>query len=605
VASILFNYQYPLQQFFNLGGFFIGGMILLLLAPNLLPEKVGKPFKTALNASALLLSVLSILQAFGISIAALFKLLSGVDFPSDLSLSLAGSPIIAIQFLSAVALANLLDRKNWKESWLNISSFLSSIVATAILTWAILPGHVASITQLPFNAGVSIARSSLSVSKTALLGYGPNAYANAFFVLKPVWLNTNDYWQLSFDSANNWPLTLLVTTGILGTAAWYWLVFRATQLALRQRREQSFLTGFILALGVWQLFAPVTALVFSLYVLALVFLLASNPNFSKEKSLDLRQRLALLPGNTGRRNFYVVASIFSLLLLVGATAVSWRFAKSYLAQYRQFESVLAESKNDINTAYSKLAEAKNLDMYSDGIRRDYAALTMNIVLALANKSELSATEQEQLKDLATQAMSDANDATILDPYNYANWLTLAGIYSQFIGSNDQALQSTYLALSQAASVNPNDPSIRFQLGQIFFEQKQYNEAITFFSQAAERKTDLAAPYYWLAKALVASNQGTDANTAYLKALTLLDPESDDYKTVSQEYEQFKAEASQSAQQQSSASKEASSAENTGLGELANPSATASENLGQAIDDQDLQSQTPDKISDEVTPTPAQ
>jgi uncharacterized protein HemY len=117
-------------------------------------------------------------------------------------------------------------------------------------------------------------------------------------------------------------------------------------------------------------------------------------------------------------------------------------------------------------------------------------MNLEIAIALSNKTDLTAAEQEQVLQLVNEAIREAKAATILDPYNYQNWLVLAQFICNYWAQLIKPCKKLFNALAKAAANNPNNPEIRLILGQLFLNAKQATEAANFFSQAIERKPDL-------------------------------------------------------------------------------------------------------------------
>jgi predicted Zn-dependent protease len=182
-------------------------------------------------------------------------------------------------------------------------------------------------------------------------------------------------------------------------------------------------------------------------------------------------------------------------------------------------------------AYNSHRNAKDLAPQVDFVRRSNSLINLQIAIALSNKADVTAAEQEQVLQLINQAITEAKAATVLEPENYQNWISLAQIYIQLLGTTEQAAQEAFNALAKAATYNPNDPEIRIGLGELFLKTERAADAVVFFTQAVERKPDLFIAHYYLAKAQVANNQLQEAKTSYANSLNLLEKDSEDYKTV--------------------------------------------------------------------------
>jgi len=187
-----------------------------------------------------------------------------------------------------------------------------------------------------------------------------------------------------------------------------------------------------------------------------------------------------------------------------------------------------------------------LARYNPTLRRNYAMMNLEIAIAMSNKTDITALEQEQVLSLVNTAITEAKAATILEPQDYQNWLALSNIYVQLLDVTDEATQQAFDALANAVTTNPNDPIMRMTLGQFFFGLEQWADAATFFSQAVERKPNLTAAYYSLAQALIQDGQIIEAETALTQTLALLDKETnlEDYTQVEKELAEITEQADQ-------------------------------------------------------------
>lgn len=579
VASLT-SQQYPDKQLLGLGGLLLLLSSLPLIAPSLLGGDRSVSTMRALNWSAAGLSLLSIAQVFNLGLGPLLERISILNVPNTLVFSLAGSAIIMVKLLSAVLVANVLDRHTWHKSWLNRGLLLLIAIALGINIRAILPGGQAVFSSLPFGASVEIARNSLYVTRTAFFGYGPDSYANAFHALKPLWLNGSTYWQSTFDGAFNLPLTLVVTLGGVGAAAWLWLCYRLTRFAWQSRAEQRALAYFIIALLIWQFFLPVGPLFFGLLFIATAVLAGADSRKHPSKNYNFS-----FFNQQGERHQLIDRILIGVAVLTTGlvTLLFIGLSRAFIASHHVYRANAALIREDAVTAYEAWQQAAGVVPRLDFIRRNYALINLEIAIALSNKSDASAAEQEQVVQLVNQAIREARAAATLDPLSYQNWVTLAKIYSQLAGNSEQAAQEAFSALVKAVNVNPNDPLIRMSLGQLFVMLKKPNDAIVFFNQAIERKPDLVSAYYALAQAQRQTGGLTEAEQTLTTAMSLLETDSEDYLTVTKELESVRQEIND----QDAKSTEQAKSEASPLSEV----------VGDALTDESLREQAVDNDLD--------
>lgn len=548
LLSTLINHRYPFDQFMSWSGYFLSFVAIIIFAPILIKKDYSHKLLAVLNAVGLVIVLGSILQLFGVGPAQLINRLGVFQFPNDLSFSLTGGVLLNIQLLSSLIVANYFNKTN-NNHWSKKAIMALLAIGLAINLYAILPGKPAQLRLMPITASLNIAKDSLLMTNRALFGFGPASYAQAFHLLKPMWFNTTELWQLSFESATIFPLTIIVSGGILVFLSWLILAWKSLNLTPKQEKENQTALGlkyFIIAAFVWQLISPLNSLMLSLLAITIAFYLAANLGLYKIKKLSFQNifdPFNLQPNN--KASTYSFSIVSALMMAVMIFAI-YQVGRNFAAHFASYQATAASIKQDLNETFVKKEQARNLASRSALWRRDYALSSLEIAIALSNKADISATEQEQVLNLVNTAITEAKAATVLEPNFYQNWVVLAEIYLQLLDVTEDAAQLSFDALAQAALKNPNDPNIRISLGQFFSKLAQWQYAITFFTQAVERKPDMPSAYYNLAQAYKANNQILEAENALQQTLLLIDKETnlEDYTTVEQELATISQQAEQ-------------------------------------------------------------
>lgn len=544
VVSSLISHQYPGGQFLGMGGVYLCFAAIVLIAPTLLSKnKLNEKFAIAINSAAVLLSILSILQLFGYGLAPLISKISIWSLTDNLSFSLAGMAFVTIQLLSVVLLSNVLDQKIWKKSLFSKIATIVIAIALGINIWAVLPGGQAQFQNLSLTASTAIAKDSLVFTKNAIFGYGPDSYNNAFNILKPLWINGLNYWQITFDSAFNLPLTLIVSVGVVGVLSYLLFLWKTLIVLNKENNQGTFLKVFISGALIWQFFSPLNLVMFILLAIALSFFIALHLNQYKQVSFNADRVIDLENDHELHKDRATLVKIKNYVLVSGSALMfvllSFAFyivAKSFVAYNSLYQSQVSVANKNITKAYTDYNKAKVLVPQLDFIRRNNALINLELAIAFSNKTDISAAEQEQVLQLVNQAINEAKAATVLGPSNYQNWYVLAQIYMQLLNITDQAKQEAFNALAKAITYNPSNPELRLVMGQLFLNSEDYNNAVTFFSQAVERKKNLPSAHYYLAQALIAAEQWTEAQKFLSNTLLLLEEGSQDYETVKKDLE---------------------------------------------------------------------
>jgi tetratricopeptide (TPR) repeat protein len=558
LLSTLVTHQYPYDQLVGWGGFFLSFVLIVIFAPTLIKQDHSQKVIQALNIAGLIIAINSVLQLFGVGFSQIFNRLSVFEFTNDLSFSLTGGILLNIQLLSSLILLNLLSKKQ-REGLVQKIIIAVLVIGLAVNAYGMLPGQKTSPVLMPLSASIAIARESLAVTRSALFGYGPNSYSQAFNLLKPAWFNTSEVWQYSFESATIFPLTLVVSGGLLALLSWIFLSSRSIRmLTVKKEQKAEGLKYFIIAAIIWQIISPLNAMMLTLLAIALSFYLAANLDSYKIKKFSFNKLFDpfnLQPNNKAGR--YTFATI-SVLLMAGLIFLTYQIGLHYAAHAAAYQATKAASEEKFDEVFVKQEQSRNLANHSADWRRIYASSALELAVALSNKTDITPVEQEQVLELVNVAITEARAATILQPRAYQNWLVLANIYLQLLDVTEDAGQLAFESLSQAALTNPNDPFMRINLGQFFMRLEQWEQASNFFIQAIERKPDLAVAYYNLAQAYIQNQQILEAENALQQALLLIDQETnlEDYtavetllESISEEADQLRAQAeAQQAQQ---------------------------------------------------------
>lgn len=553
VATLISTFAtntYPVENLLGFGGVYLATVAIALFCGSLLPKDSANKFMLTFGASGVALFALTLIQSLGFGPAQIINQIFNLDLPAEMIFNLAGSSFIALQ-LVIVALVGLGASAVTQGKVSKTTAIMTPLllVAGVVFTWSMLPGKPASI-QLPsLNASWSVALDTLRLPKSALIGVGPASYGNVYNQFKPLWVNTQSYWNVAFNQAINMPFTLLTTMGVIGLGAWVFLAVRILRMSKTVSRENKGLATAVLAMLVLQLFLPANVVMLTVFGISLAILIASerqkhsivrlHPLSVKISSQLNSDKDVLNPKNTARlvSPFGAVVA----LLLIGLVTLAYFTGRTYAAHVLMNESSKAVAREDVVGTYEKQQQAVQLNPYLDVLRRRYAATNMLIAIAISNKTDATEADQEQVGQLLQQAIREARAATLLDPGDVENWITLAQIYENMTGATEEALQWAVQSYVSAVETSPADPSLRLALGGIFMGQQDFNQASNFFQQSVSLKPDFANGYYNLAVALRQLGQLDQAKQAYQQVLVLIDPSSDDYVTVTAELESLEKE----------------------------------------------------------------
>ncbi|OGJ16285.1 MAG: hypothetical protein A2632_00070 [Candidatus Pacebacteria bacterium RIFCSPHIGHO2_01_FULL_46_16] len=539
LASSLLTNSYPQESLLGMGGVFIAGSVITLLGGVLLPKNAGSVISKSLAVIGVLLTVSSALQLLGYGPSKLIEPLLGLALPHTIAFNLTGSSLIALQVL-LVAVVGLIATILQTRFISKFSAVVLPIllIGIALHGWSLLPGKPATLILPSLKASWSVALDAIREPRSALIGVGPAAYANAYLKFKPLWVNATPTWNIQFSQAADAPLYLLTIGGFVGLASWLFLLVRMVSASKQGHHDTRPFIITALACGLLQLFLPSNVIITGLQFILLAAYLASEVDrltlFKlKAPSLSLMSENAqMTQASKAVAPIYLVALAFA----IGFGTLLFFVGKGYAAELALHRGTLAAQKNDGIAVYTNHQQAVTINPYLDSLRRQYALTNMLIAAALSNKTDATEKEKAQVGELLQQAVREARSATALDPTDAQNWAVLSQIYQNMIGVADQAQEFTVQSYVTTIENDPTNPALRISLGGIFLSQEQFAQAATLFQQAAEIKPDYANAHYNLAVALMKLNQFVQARASYQQVLALVDPASEDYTLITKELE---------------------------------------------------------------------
>jgi len=549
IASIVFNQTtLPLAQLYGFGGLYIAFVLISLIAPSLMEEKHGKLFTFGLVLSSILLSLTAIAEFFQSGPSHFFNVVLKTQFPSSPIFSLASSPLIAVEVLAMTLVACIvhifLSRK--KSNPLFILGAITCLVGIGINIFALMEAGKTSPLLLPYAATSSIALDVMKNGRNALIGVGPDNFLQTYLQLKPAWLNVTPYWNLQYSQGSNFPLSILVTLGLFGLFAWIFLVVKVIQAALKSSVEGKVISAAVITGFILLLLFPVNPVVLTLQALGLVFWTVAEKSRLKDVQLHAFTVQVTKAGADLQRvpkhsnlMVYMMTSISGILLLL---SLWFWVGPYYLGQFFMFRATTATLQNNAVDTYNFQQKAIQYNPYMASYRRSYSNTNMAIALALSQSREATEAEKQQVVTLVEQAIREAKTATVLEPANSTNWLNLGRIYSNLIGTADNADNFTVQAYSQAVAYASTDPILNLEAGGIHYRLKLFNQAVQLFDKTANLKPDWPNAYYNLANSFRENKEPERAIAAYQQTIELLQSQegadAEDYSKVKAEMDEL-------------------------------------------------------------------
>ena len=436
--------------------------------------------------------------------------------------------------------------------------------------------------QLPLSTSWQI--SGQSFVKYPFLGSGPSSYLFNFTRFKSPEFNFSSYWNAKFDSAFNEYLNVLGTLGILGLLSFLVLSAQIVNfgwLGLAEKHDNltKILSLSVLASIILLLMHPATPVLMVATILILAMLTSTHKSINsrvEDLAVGIKtSRLTDSPAMRGLVSGDILPVVVFIPVVVGTLIIFKQLKDFSLADYYHRQALNSAATRGVDT-YNALVSAERLNNYIDLYRTDLALTNFalaNSLVAAKGPSEsspagsLTDNDKQTIQRLLSQAITEGRVATELSPRSSTNWEILASIYRQISGVAQNSLDFALDAYGRAIQRDPNNPSLRLQVGGVYYSVKDYNLAVRFFSDAVNLKPDYANAYYNLAIALRDNGDLNGAVAAAQRVVALLqsDTKSKDYKTASELLSDLQNKAAtQSAQQTPPAARESSALQKSNL-----------------------------------------
>lgn len=523
----------------------------------------------ALVSSSILLALGTVLSFSGLmGNFQLFSWMSGKTFTaagtmSALAVLLVGTlPLIVHRLRPASPLPAL--------SKLALTSVTIVMLAGAVIaSILIFPGQGAAPTRMPIAVGWQIAVETLK--QQPFFGVGAGNYLSAYTKYRPITINTTPLWNQRFQQAPNEFLNEFTETGLLGLLVLLFLIWKIYDLlrlgtvdGVTAALFTVILSLFLFPLNVismLQLSALLTILVLNLKTqsvlrdqvydatLGVVAFREGLVGVQKTPPHDqplsgIRHALTGLQEARHGKSAGILALIFSAPLLAAGGLSLFLISRAWAAEIIYKQALDAISQNNGTMAYNRLIQTLTLNPLFDTYHRQYADINLRLANALAGQSKLSDQDRANVSQLVQQAIREAKIAAQLNPTDVRNWEELAAIYRAIINVADGARDWTVIAYSEAIRLDPYNPVLRVDVGGVFYNAKDWENAITSFQTAVNIKPDYANGYYNLALAYEQDNRLKEALRAIQATVQHVEANSADYSIAQQKLDDLTKKAQQ-------------------------------------------------------------
>lgn len=405
-----------------------------------------------------------------------------------------------------------------------------------LLSSPLVSGFFARTINFSFNDVKPSIASSLSVAQKTvasnpLFGNGMGTYQDLWDLYKTTDVNNTVFWNTSFPTSFNFPLTIAATQGLLSVILFVFFIFSIFILIKRIIRSEKVdayttwirsLTIFSSLLFVSILFvhSPTSSPLFVIGAWAIGTLLVIAPLPNKPFHViqylqDPRKSFFALSGMLFGILLSFAAVFYSINIFIGTIVYSWAIRSS--------EPV---------DAISRITSAIQINQ-NDLYHRVRASLLLSQFNTL---SQNETTDPVLIQNIYREAIASGSQAVQWHSGSAINWLLLSQIYQVAAsGENTQFYEEAKKAAENAQQRNPFNPVLQLNLAQTALTQKKDTDADQAIARAKELKADYLDAY--LLKGQVRKTQG-EANGFIVEITNFLEkaPRSaDGYALLSEAY----------------------------------------------------------------------
>jgi tetratricopeptide (TPR) repeat protein len=422
-------------------------------------------------------------------------------------------------------------REIFEAKWLTLPMFLLVLSLCFGIFKVPIPGLPATPLEIYPSQGATfdIAKKTLMAEgpTSFLFGSGPSTFIYDYSKFKPETINQTVFWGVRFSSGASEILDKLATTGLLGLisflgilAVFFWLAFKGlmkppttlSEGVVEKGNSAGWWQsggGWIFGLGIFaSAFAAMASLFFYPANLSLNFLFwiftASFIVFTESKVKTWELKPSSL-ANIG------VSFLFLFILILGI-GLFFLEGQRYLAEVRYLQGIRAWQAGDNQKAMNYILSAIS---HTGGSQDNYwRDLSQVYLLKINEELQRKDISQEELKKvippLVSNAINSSKSATDVSPKNVENWSVRGFVYRQMINISEGADEWAIKSYEEAKKLEPTNPYIFTELGQVYLAKNEKEKAREQFQKALELKSDYAPARFQIALIYVGENKISEA-----------------------------------------------------------------------------------------------
>jgi len=280
-------------------------------------------------------------------------------------------------------------------------------------------------------------------------------------------------------------------------------------------------------LGITLIFGLVAALVYPLSPVNLLTILTIAGLLTTGRRFVISTNLALCTLH------FALCTLVSILGLFLGTRL-------LLADYHH-QKGLSLASTDTTNAYFQIKQAIKLNRFSDLYWSNLATLAF-----YQAQSEAQIKNFSGVKSYLDEALDAARRGTQINPKSAQNWFNLGVLEAKISRTDANFISESTRDFQQAIDNDPTNPRLRLDIGEVYYQLGRFDKSSDYFSQAVAVAPNLANPHYNLSLSLQSEGKITEAIFSAEKTLSLLSPNSPDYRAADKLLQTLKSPTESSA-----------------------------------------------------------
>lgn len=382
---------------------------------------------------------------------------------------------------------------------------------------------------LSFKTSTSIALST--IKQYPVFGIGPANFIESFNRYRPFEFNQRNTWATKFTQGSSFLLTNLTENGILGLIVFITLiavfVSFMTKTIIARKRVGWGILGSLDLLSV--LLILLSFLIFYQSPVVIFVLFALLGVISEPKKYEY-----LVPSK-------ILSIVIALPMFILMSIASYKIYNIALAEYHYSKGLKSLSQNKAKETYDSLKKSIALNSKVDRYHRALSSVNLGIANSLAKNEGISDQDKEKITLIIQESINEAKAAIAVNNRSSENWQLLGKTYYLLIPLAKGAGQFAIDSYKEAIALDPINPALRINLGEVYMLQKDYKNAIETFKLAVLAKDDHSNSHYNLAIAYKENGELNLAKQEFEKTLKLLSKDSKDYEIAKKELDQLKGQ----------------------------------------------------------------